>query len=68
LKKKIFNNINDKLEKIKGFGSQAKNEERYLYIKENQSARMQTPGKYSYIDKRKDKKSHNKKNKNIFTS
>jgi hypothetical protein len=68
LKKKIFSNINDKLEKIKGFGSQAKNEERYLYIKENQSARMQTPGKYSYIDKRKDKKSHNKKNKNIFTS
>jgi hypothetical protein len=40
LKNKIYSNINDKLEKLKGFGSQAKNGERYLYIKENQSARM----------------------------
>ncbi len=68
MKNKIYTNINEKLDKNKGFGSLAKNEERYLYIKENQSARMQTPGKYSYVDKRKDKKSHNKKNKNIFTS
>lgn len=45
-----------------------KKEDRYLYIKENQSARMQTPGKYTYNDKRREKKSHNKKNKNIFTS
>ena len=42
-----------------GFGTQLNNN-RYAYISENQATRMRTPGKYSYSDNRRSKRSHNK--------
>ena len=40
-------------EKILGFGTLEKSDERYAYISESQGKRMHTPGKYNYRDKMK---------------
>ena len=42
------------------FGSQERGNDRYAYISENQAMRMRTPGKYTYSDNRRQKRSHNK--------
>lgn len=47
------------LNEAPGFGSQLKSN-RHAYITENQATRMRTPGKYSYSDNRRTKRSHNK--------
>lgn len=40
-------------EKILGFGTHEKSDERYAYISESQGKRMHTPGKYNFNDNRR---------------